>query len=308
MTKCYKLDADLYKFVNEDNETSELIKGDALAQMKIDAINKRAIDDTELKKRLEGETRSKFWEVARFVDDIDIEAFKVYLKTVKQKSEVKLQTGQTIFNQQKYDAAMDTRQKEYERITREANVLLNNPTRENLKRVQELMQQRKEIENTRILKDAAQFYDPEYVTIRMTAIEALNAVQSKLNDYRKDDAAAKQQAIDAAIAKERYEFNGFSESDFSLVKQMRRLMNSKVFYDAFEQYHVWDHYRLVFDYNTLEDFFNRERNPQYKSPELNFNETDKQAINYMKQLIRDYRTQHEYERLKAEVESSMTTM
>ena len=303
MTKCYKIDDDLYKFVKADDGTAELIKGADLAQQKIDAINKRAVDDTELKKRLVGEMRRDFWDVARFIDDVDMDAFTAYLKTIKQKSEIKLQTGQMIFNQQKYDAAMAERQKEYERITREANALLNNPTSENLKRVKELMQQRKEIENTRILKDAAQFYDPEYVTIHMTAIEALNAVQSKLNDYRKDDAAAKQQALDAAIASERNRFNSVSESDFSLVKQMKRLMNSKEFFDAFVDHHVWDQYRDVWGYETLEDFFNRERDPQYESPELQFNETDKQAINYMNQLIRDYKTQRECERLKAEVES-----
>ena len=307
MTKCYKIDADLYKFVHEDNGTAELVRGGAEAQKKIDAINKRAIDDTELKKRLEGEVQSRFWEVARFIDQhADLDAFKAYLKTVKQKSEIKLQTGQTIFNQQKYDAAMDVRKKEYERITREANAILNNPTPENLKRVNELMQQRKEIENTRILKDDPQFYDPEYVTVRMTATEAFNAVQSKLNDYRKDDATAKQQALDAAIAHERYEFNGISESDFQLLKQLKRLMNSQEFYKAFEAYHVWDRYRGVWGYATLEDYFNRERNPQYEHPTLQFNDTDKQAINYMKQLIKDYYTQRECERLKAEVESPMT--
>ena len=305
MTKCYKIDADLYKFVHEDNGTAELIKGADLAQKKIDDINKRAIDDTEIKKRLEGETQSNFWEVARFIDQADTDAFKSYLKAVKQKSEIKLQTGQTIFNQQKYDAAMNARQKEYERITRDAKALLNNPTRENLERAQELMQQRKEIENTRILKDVAQFNDPEYVTIRMTAVEALNVVQSKLNDWRKDDAAAKQHAIEAAIASERTKFKGISESDFSLVKQMRRLMNSKAFYDAFVDHHVWDQYRDVWGYATLEDYFNRKRDPRYESPELNFNETDRQAIKYMRQLIRDYETQRECERLKAEVASSL---
>ena len=307
MTKCYKIDADLYKFVHEDNGTTELVKGGDLAQQKIEAINKRAIDTTEIKKRLEGEMRNKFWDVARFVDptDSDIEDFRAYLKTVKQKSEVKLQTGQTIFNQQKYDAAMDARKKEYERLTRDATALLNNPTSENLKRANELIQQRKEIENTRILKDDPQFYDPEYVTIRMAAIEALSAVQSKLNDYRKDDTAAKQQALDAEIARNRREFGGISEADFQLLKQVKRLMNSHEFYNAFEAYHVWDRYRDIWQYDTLEDFFNRERNPQYESPELQFNETDKQAINYMKQLIRDYRTQRECERLKAEVESSL---
>lgn len=305
MTKCYKIDADLYKFINEDNETAEVIKGDTLAQMKIDAINKRATDDTELKKRLEGEIRKQFWEVVSFIEHVDIDAFKAYLKTVKQKSEIKLQTGQTIFNQQKYDAAMDARKKEYERITRDATALLNNPTSENLKRANELIQQRKEIENTRILKDAAQFNDPEYVTVRMTAIEALDAVQSKLNDYHKDDADAKQRAIDAEIASERYAFKDISESDFSLVKQIRRLMNSKEFFNAFAFCHAWDTYRNVFDYDTLEDFFNRERDPRYDSPELQLNDTDKQAIRYMKQLIKDYRTHCEYERLKAEVESSL---
>ena len=299
MTKCYKIDADLYKFVNEDNETAEVIKGDALAQMKIDAINKRAIDDTEFKKRRDGVIRNNFWDVVSFIEHSDVDAFKSYLKTIKQKSEIKLQTGRTIFNQQKYDAAMNVRQKEYERITRDAAALLNNPTRENLERVKELMRQRKEIENTRILKDAAQFNDPEYVTIRMTAIEALNAVLSKINDYRKDDAAAKQHAIDVEIANERMKFKDISESDFSLVKQMRHLMNSKAFFDAFEDYHVWGRYKIVWQYDTLEDFFNRERNPSYESPKLNFNETDMQAINYMKQLIRDYNTQCEYERLKA---------
>ena len=308
MTKCYKLDADLYKFVNDDDGTAELIKGADLAQQKIDAINKHAVDDTEIKKRLEGEIRSNFWEVATFLDQTDVDGFKAYLKTVKQKSEIKLQTGQTIFNQQKYDAAMQARKKEYERVTREANVLLNNPTSENLKRAQELMQQRKEIENTRILKDAAQFYDPEYVTIRMAAIEALSAVQNKLDDWRKDEAAAKQNALDAAIANERNKFKGISESDFQLLKQLKRLMNSQEFYNAFADHHVWDRYRDVWGYDSLEDFFNRERNLHYESPELQFNDTDKQAINYMRQLIRDYKTQREYERLKAEVESSATTM
>ena len=161
------------------------------------------------------------------------------------------------------------------------------------------MRQRKEIENTRILKDAAQFNDPEYVTIRMAAIEALNAVLNKINDYRKDDAAAKQHAIDVEITNERTEFKDISETDFSLVKQMRRLMNSKAFFDAFEDYHVWGRYKIIWQYDTLEDFFNRERNPSYDSPKLNFNETDMQAINYMKQLIRDYQTQCEFERLKA---------
>lgn len=305
MTKCYKIDADLYKFINEDNKTAEFIKGDTLAQMKIDTINKRAVDATALKKRLEGEIKRNFWEVARFIEQTDVDAFKAYLKTIKQKSEIKLPTGQMIFNQQKYDDAMNERKKEYERITRDATALLNTPTRENLERVNELMRQRKEIENTRILKDAAQFNDPEYVTIRMTAIEALNTVQSKINDYYKDDAAAKQHAIDVEIANERMQFKDISESDFALVKQMKRLMNSKEFFDAFAFCHVWDRYRTVCEYDTLEDFFNRPRDPQYKSPELQFNETDKQAINYIRQLIRDYNTQCEYERLKAAVESSM---
>lgn len=299
MTKCYKIDADLYKFINEDNETAEVIKGDALAQLKIDAINKRAIDDAELKKRRDGDIQNNFWEIERFLEQNDIDAFKTYLKTVEQKSEIKLQTGRMIFNQQKYDAAINVRQKEYERITRDATALLNNPTRENLERVNELMRQRKEIENTRILKDAAQFNDPEYVTIRMTAIEALNAVLSKINDYHKDDADAKQHAIDVEIANERMEFKDISENDFALVKQMRHLMNSKAFFDTFEDYHVWYRHKIVWQYDTLEDFFNRERDPHYESPKLQFNETDMQAINYMKQLIRDYQTRCEFERLKA---------
>ena len=139
----------------------------------------------------------------------------------------------------------------------------------------------------------------------MTAIEALDAVQSKLNDYRKDDTAAKQQALDAEIASERRKFEGISEADFQLLKQLKRLMNATEFYHAFESYHVWYKYRDVWGYDTLEDFFNRERNPSYKSPELQFNDADKQAVNYMKQLIRDYKKQREYERLKAEVDTSL---
>lgn len=305
MTKCYKVDADLYKFINEDNSVTELIKGGDLAQKKIDTINKLAVDETELKKRLKAEIANKLWEIARFIDHADIDALKAYLKTVKQKSEIKLPTGQMIFNQQKYDDAMKARQEEYEKITRDAMVLLNNPTRENLQRVAELMRQRKEIENTRILKDDAQFNDPEYVTVRMTAIEALDTVLSKLNDYRKDDVAAKQHAINEEIASERRKFEGISESDFQLVKQMKRLMNPTEFYNAFAFNQVWDHHRGVWQYNTLEDYFNRERNPKYERPELQFNETDKQAINYMKQLIKDYNTHCEYERLKEEVKSSL---
>lgn len=304
MTKCYKIDTDLYKFINED-KTTEVIKGNTLAQKKIDAINKRAVDETELGKRLKRDMENNFSDVTHFIDHADIDALKAYLKTVKQKSEIKLPTGQMIFNQQKYDDAMKARQEEYEKITREANALLNNPTRENLERVNELMRQRKEIENTRILKDDAQFNDPEYVTVRMTAIEALDTVLSKLNDYRKDDAATKQHAADEEIASERRKFEGISESDFQLVKQMKRLMNSTEFYNAFAFNQVWDHHRGVWQYNTLEDYFNRERDPKYERPELQFNETDKQAINYMKQLIRDYNTHKEYERLKEEVKTSL---
>lgn len=305
MTKCYKVDADLYKFINDDNKVAEFIKGDTLAQMKIDAINKRASDDAEIKKRREDVIRGDFWHVVSFIDHADIDAFKAYLKTVKQKSEIKLKTGQMIFNQQKYDDAMNARKKEYEQITHDANELLNNPTRENLNRVNELMRQRKEIENTRILKDAAQFNDPEYVTVCMTATEALNTVLSKIDNYRKDDAAALQHAIDVKIADERMEFKDISENDFQLVKQMRRLMDSKAFFKAFEDYQVWGDYKIVWGYDTLEDFFNRPRDPKYDSPKLNFNDTDVQAINYMLRLIRDYNTQCMYERLKEEVKSSL---
>lgn len=301
MTKCYKIDADLYKFVNEDNEdnkTVEVIKGDALAQIKIDAINKRAIDDTEFKKRRDGDIRNNFWDVVSFIEQTDIDAFKTYLKTIKQKSEIKLQTGRMIFNQQKYDAAMGARQKEYEKITRDATALLNNPTRENLERVNELMRQRKEIENTRILKDAAQFNDPEYVTIRMTAIEALNVVLSKINDYRKDDDAAKQHAIDVEITNERMKFENISETDFQLIKQLKRLVSTNAFFNMFE-YSVVEKYRDCLSFDSIEEYINRPRDPQYEHPVLQFNETDMQAINYMKQLIRDYNTYCEYERLKA---------
>ena len=242
--------------------------------------------------------KDTFWEIVEFIKHVDLDDFKRYLKKQKSKN-IKSPTGNTIFSESKYNTAKQEQLNKINALLKKVNALF---AQNEISEAQRTLNEARQLKSTIIKRESPEFWEPEYIDVTIKPLEALDVVQNLLSEYNGGREDSRESKLADAIESERIKFKDISESDFQLVKQMRRLMNSKAFFDAFEDYHAcwWD--RSIWNYDTLEDFFNRERYIEGDAPELSFNDITKQSISYLNALIKSYNEERTKQRLQNEID------
>lgn len=244
--------------------------------------------------------KNAFWEIVEFIKHVDLDDFKRYLKKQKSKN-TKSPTGNTIFSESKYNAAKQEQLNKLNALLKKVNVLF---AQNEISEAQKTLNEAKQLKSTIIKRDSPEFWEPEYIDVTIKPLEAIDVVQNLLSEFNRERDESYARKLADAIECERIKFKNISESDFSLVKQMRRLMNSKAFFDAFAFNQVWDYDRTIWQYDTLEDFFNRERNLRDNNdPELSFDDKTKQSIAYMRTLIKSYNEEQTKQRMQNEIDA-----
>lgn len=242
--------------------------------------------------------KNAFWEIVEFIKHVDLDDFKRYLKKQKSKN-TKSPTGNIIFSESKYNNAKQEQLNKINALLKKVNALF---AQNEISEAQKTLNEAKQLKSTIIKRDSPEFWEPEYIDVTIKPLEAIDVVQNLLSEYNRDRENSRSCKLADAIERERIKFKNVSESDFQLVKQMRRLMNSKSFFDAFGFNQVWDYDRSIWDYDTLENFFNRERHIDGDEPELSFNDITKQSISYLNVLIKSYNEERTKQRIQNEID------
>lgn len=243
--------------------------------------------------------KDAFWRIVQFIEHVDLDDFKRYLKKQKSKN-TKSPTGNTIFSESKYNDAKQEQLNKLNALLKKANELF---AQNEISEAQKTLNEAKQLKSTIIKRDSPEFWEPEYIDVTIKPLEALDVVQNLLSEYNRKREESREHKLADAIEGERIKFKDISESDFQLVKQMKRLMSSKAFFEAFEFAQVWYHYGSIWDYDTLENFFNRERHIEGDAPELSFNDTTKQSISYLNVLIKSYNEERTKQRIQNEIDT-----
>ena len=310
MTKIYKLDKEMYKLVNEETGSTEVCDKNVL-KVKQDAIEKRIAEREE--QRLKN-IEITFFNVRDAFRQIDNDEFKRYLKSIKSCKEVQIPTGNIIFSEDKYNAKQKSIMDKKAELIKQFNNIANNIKMSVSERAKALMPIRKEIDElNRIVlsKDAKEFQIEEYITVKIKPIDAFE-MYLKLNErYDAAKEKAKQDAIDAAIAKETSALKDMDDDDFVFIKRLKKLINPSVFYDMFEYKH-YNELKSAIMYDSKEAYLNRPRDVKYETPKLSFTEEEGQSVIYLNKLIGEYfskreeiKLQEEAKRLQNEADSLM---
>lgn len=298
MTKIYKLDREMYKLVNEDTGSTEVCDKNVL-KVKQDAIEKRIAEREE--QRI-NHIANTFNDVKYFFRQIDEDEFKRYLKAIKSCKEVQVPTGNIIFSEDKYNAKQKSIMDKKAELIKQFNNIANNINMSVTDRAKTLMPIRKEIDElNRIVlsKDAKEFQIEEYITVK---IKPVNAFETYLKLKERGDAAiakAKQDAIDAAIAKDKFALKDIDDDDFLFIKRLNKLIDGTEFFKMF-QYNNYYELKSAIMYESKEAYLNRPRDVRYDTPKLSFTEEEGQSIIYLKNLIREFFAKREETKLQEE--------
>ena len=298
MTKIYKLSNEVYKLVNEDTGSTEVCDKNVL-KVKQDAIEKRI---AEREKERINNIKYTFSDVKNLFRQIDEDEFRRYLKAIKSCKEAQIPTGNIIFSEDKYNAKQKSIMDKKAELIKQFNNIANNIKMSVSERAKALMPIRKEIDElNRIVlsKDEKEFQIEEYITVKIKPVDALETYL-KLNERLDAEIAkAKQDAIDAAIAKDTYTLKDIDDDDFVLIKRLNKLIDATVFYDMFAHKNYYELKSAVM-YESKEAYLNRPRDVQYETPKLSFTEEEGQSIIYLKNLIHEFFAKREETKLQEE--------
>lgn len=311
MTKIHKISKDLYEFINEDTGTSFKCDANIAAQTQV-KINKSV---EERNKEKDKHITHTFWELENGFRTINIDEFKRFLKSIKSHKEVQIPTGCMIFSEDKYNAKQKSITDRKTELVKQFNNIANDITMNVMDKAKALMPIRKEINELNsviILKDAKEFEEVEYITVKIKPVEAYETYLKLIERHDTEDARLKQEAIDKVIKEETLVLKDVDDDDFVLLKHFYKwvnkgLLNNITAYSEIEAYATkrsWkDIVREAVTYESKEVYLNRPRNPQYESYKITFTQEEAQSVLYLSNLRKEFINKQTEKRLQEEAES-----
>ena len=309
MTKVQKLNDDLYKFVNEDDGTATLYKGEAV-QKAFNELNEtpKRVQSGDIAKRLYAQ---RFSEIEQFFNSQEYlnnkSEIERALKQLKDVKEIKIKTNEKAYNRERYDKFMRERVAEFNKTTAELNDMMNSceiGSDEWRSKYSTLLQFRRELESQIKLtnKSENQFYDDVYKTIKTSPFEAYNTVLRIIEHRKEGYNEARNNELNKQIECDKSKLSWIkSDDDFQFIKRLHSLINKSAFYNMFEGN---SYYELIdaLRYDSLNDYFNRDRGElRYDMPELTLSDTENTLIAFVQSIIDKIRHNINVESLKSEI-------
>lgn len=298
MTKIHKISKDMYEFIDEDKGVS--FKCDTNVGMRKQAQINKSVE--ERNKDMEQHIRNTFWQVVNDLRSVNIDEFKQYLKSVKSCKEVQIPTGRMIFSEDKYNAKYKSIMNKKAQLIKQFNNIANNVNMSVPDRAKALMPIRNELNelNSVVLsKDEKEFEEVEHVTVKIKPVEAFETYLKLKERHDAEDVKAKQEAIDKARKHDECVFKDIDEDDFTLIKRLYKLLDSKIFYNMF-QYSKYSDLKDAMLYESKETYLNRPRSINYDSPKLSFTKEEAQSVLYLNNLRKEFTSKQTEKRLQEE--------
>lgn len=298
MTKIHKISKDMYEFIDEDKGCS-FVCDTNIAVRKQAQINKSV---EEHNKDMEQHIRNTFLRVDNDLQSVNIDEFKQYLKSVKSCKEVQIPTGRMIFSEDKYNAKYKSIMDKKAQLIKQFNNIANNVNMSVPDRAKALMPIRNELNelNSVVLsKDAKEFEEVEHVTVKIKPVEAFETYLKLKERHDAEDAKTKQEALDEAIARDANMLKDVDDDDFTLIKRLYKLIDSKVFFDMF-QYNHYNELKDAMLYESKEAYLNRPRSVKYDEPKLSFTKEEAQSVLYLNNLRKEFSSKQTEKRLQEE--------
>lgn len=334
MTKIYK-SGDLYNFFNEDTNTSTIYNAEE-ASNKMKELDSKA----EYRNQKASEERYKnmnnqvwkslnvFYNSEHYSDSIKLDELKEYLKTVKKCKELKVQTGQMLFDEELYNKACEELLNKKRGLIERFNSIVNNPSMNVSQKEREAYEVRTELNalnNIIITKDENRFKTPEVITVKLKPLETYEVVKSLYDRMKSNKENDKQSKLNDAIKHDRSSLGGITEEEFKIIKCVDKYNSSYFHFDYKPQLVNSKFENTLFDalhYSSLEEYLNRERsvegeskvyfestpNPDKKAPQPTEYDTmvsddELENVYYFNKLVEDYDNYKRLEKLKAEATS-----
>ncbi len=335
MTKIYR-SGDMYNFFNEDTNTTTVYNAnDASEKMKeLDA--KAAFRNQKASEERYKNMNDQVWKALNVfynsehypLSSIKCDEFKEYLKTVKKCKELKVQTGQMLFDEELYNKTCEELLNKKKELIELFNSIVNNPSMnvsQKEKEANNVRQELNELNNIIITKDENRFKTPEVITVKLKPVDVYNVVHSLYERRNSNVERDKQSKLDDAIKRDRSSLDHITEEEFKILKCIEKYNSSYLHFEHKPQLVSSKFENTLFDalqYNSIEEYFNRERNvegdskvyfestpnPDKKAPQPTEYDTmvsddELENIYYFNKLVEDYDNYKRLEKLKAEATS-----
>lgn len=307
MTKVQKISADLYQFIDEDTNVACTCKG-TLAQTQIDKLNESAVDTHRQDRKSYDYTLGLYSDLIqnKIFDDNE---FIEFVKSANSRS-LQIPTGRILFNDKKYKAAVKELNNKMRSLIDKYNLVITNndfdlATKE--RNALEIMREFNSLKTVVINKSEKRFQEPEFETTTIAAEEAFEIVkQIKLNyDLKCANDIENQRVI--AIEQDRDKFSNITPEDFKLIKQLHRLIDDSAFYKMF-QYLNFGELKFALSFDSLEDYFNRDRDITSANVKLELSNTEMVMIRFISELYKIYCDKCRNQKLKSDMLEMVSAM
>ena len=339
MTKIYRA-GDVYNFFNEDTNITTIYNAkDASEKMKeLDAkatFRNQKVSE-ERYKNMRDQVRRSFNVFYNSEHDsscsIKVDELKEYLKTVKKCKELKVQTGQILFDEELYNKACEELLNKKRELIEKFNSIVSNPATSVSQKEHDAYEVKTELNalnNIIITKDENRFKVPETITLKLKPLESYEVVKSLYDKYKSNKESDKQSKLDSAIKNDRSSLNGVVEEEFKILKCIKKYNSSFLHFEHKPQLVSSKFENILSDalcYDSIDAYLNRERhiegdskvyfettpNPDKKASQPTeydtvVSDTELENIYYFNRLVEDYDNYKRLEKLKTEAVSMSGT-
>lgn len=335
MTKIYK-SGDLYNFFNEETNTTTIYSAED-ASKKMKELDKKA---THMNQKMNEERYKNmllsvnsalnvFYNVEHDPSySIKLDEFKEYLKGIKRCKELKVQTGQMLFDEELYNKACEELLNKKRELIERFNSIVNNSSMSVSQKEQEAYKVRTELNtlnNIIITKDENRFKIPEVITVKLKPLETYEVVHSLYERRKSNVENNRQSKLNDEIKYDRSTLKDITEEEFKILKCLEKYNSSYLHFEHRPQLVSSKFENTLFEalrYSSLEEYLNRERsiegeskvyfeskqNPDKKATQPTEYDTmvsddELENIYYFNKLVEDYDNYKRLEKLKAEATS-----
>ena len=335
MTKIYK-SGDVYNFFNEDTNTSTIYSAEDASKKMKELDTKAEYRNQKASEERYKNMNNQVWRALNVFYNsehdpsysIKLDELKEYLKTLKKCKELKVQTGQMLFDEELYNKACEELLNKKRELIERFNSIVNSPSMNVSQKEREAYDVRQELNalnNIIITKDENRFKTPEVITVKLKPLETYEVVKSLYDRMKSNKENDKQSKLDDEIKHDRSSLSGITEEEFKIIKCVDKYNKSYFHFDYKPQLVNSKFENTLFDalhYSSLEEYLNRERhiegeskvyfestpNPDKKAPQPTeydtmVSDSELENIYYFNKLVEDYDNYKRLERLKAEATS-----
>ena len=335
MTKIYK-SGDVYNFFNEDTNTSTIYSAEDAGKKMKELDSKAEYRNQKASEERYTNMNNQVWKALNVFYNsehdpsynIKLDELKEYLKTVKKCKELKVQTGQMLFDEELYNKACEELLNKKRELIERFNSIVNSPSMNVSQKEREAYDVRQELNalnNIIITKDENRFKTPEVITVKLKPLETYEVVHSLYERRKSNVETDKQSKLNDEIKHDRSSLSGITDEEFKILKCIEKYNSSYLHFEHKPQLVNSKFENTLFDalhYSSLEEYLNRERhiegkskvyfestpNPDKKAPQPTAHDTmvsddELENIYYFNKLVEDYDNYKRLERLKTEAAS-----